>query len=419
MVQLPRLLAVRVLTRVLSDREPLDEALAAVSSQVPTEALAWLQEICSGTLRWKGRLDFVLDSVSLKKRPSGWLRKILLIAAYQLLAQDRAPVGAVVSETVSEIKAKEGIAPSRFANACLRKIADHASVWKEATPEVYGNREEAWASLPLWLWNQLVRDHGPEWTRAFAQATLERPGLWIRAKDEAWRPDWAEAGPIPSSWKVIRGGNPVHFPGFQEGKWVVQDISSQVLISEVLERVKRERASRSVNSRSEGRGLAALDLCAAPGGKSIGMAWGGVDVIATDRSDQRRQLLLRSVERTAPAVKIIPWEERMQLEWPELVWVDAPCSGTGIIRRHPDVKWIRTEKEVEGLAKTQEQLVRETWARLKTGDFLVYSVCSVLHAEGPEVIRKVGIDPSILQIWQLAPHLSPFGDGFWAALLRK
>src|SRR5688572_10265357 len=96
----PREIAVRVLTRVLSDQKPLDDSLAELGHALAPDARAWLQEVTSGTLRWKGRLDWILDSAALKKKPTGWLRKILLIGAYQLIAQERTHPGAVVSETV-------------------------------------------------------------------------------------------------------------------------------------------------------------------------------------------------------------------------------------------------------------------------------------------------------------------------------
>src|SRR4051812_5959154 len=103
----PRDLAARILARVLSDGDNLETAVSSLASDVSPESRTWLQEICSGTLRWKGRLDFALDSVALKKKPSGWLRRMLLVAGYQLIAQDRVHPGAVVNEAVSEIRRKE------------------------------------------------------------------------------------------------------------------------------------------------------------------------------------------------------------------------------------------------------------------------------------------------------------------------
>jgi transcription termination factor NusB len=203
----PRDIAVRVITRVLSDHEALDEALAAVSGEVSPTARAWLQEVCSGTLRWRGRLDQIIDSTALKKKPSGWLRKILLIATYQLVVQERALPAAVVNETVDEVKRKEGEAPAKFANAALRKIGEHALQWRalklrESPPSEEG---AAWGSLPEWLWRKLILQHGEEWTRAYALASLERPSLWIRAHDVGFSAEWAKPGPVAGSFQVTEG----------------------------------------------------------------------------------------------------------------------------------------------------------------------------------------------------------------------
>ncbi len=421
----PRKLAVRVLTRVLSDHEPLDEVLKELAVDLPSDSAAWLQEICSGTLRWKGRLDLILDSTALKKKPSGWLRKMLLLASYQLVVQDRAPAPLVVSETVSEIKAKEGNAPAQFANACLRKIADHALQWRElALPEKSSDFEAAqWASLPEWFWKKILKQKGFGWSMRFAQASLDRPVLWLRARDSegssSLTADWAERGPIPGALRerldgqVRSRGLVTEKSGFQEGEWIVQDISSQLLIAEVMAEI------RPVFNHAP---LQALDLCAAPGGKSVGLAWSGARVTATDFVEKRVPLLRQTVNRVDPTgslIRVIPWSE-LHLHWnQDLIWVDAPCTGTGILRRHPDVRWLRREEELEGLVQTQRELLRKAWANARSGSFVVYSVCSVLKEEGPDAIHAAELSSFQVKAWSLEPHSAPHGDGFWAALLRK
>jgi 16S rRNA (cytosine967-C5)-methyltransferase len=442
-IEYPRALAIRVLTRVLSDKQPLDEALANVSGEVSPAALGWLQDVCAGTLRWKGRLDWVIDSVALKKKPSGWLRKALLIAAYQLIAQDRRNVGAVVSETVDLIKDREGKAPAHFANACLRKVGEHAQRWRnwsypapesaiasagqsttqtagqsapQSTPQSTDDKQAlqkeilAWASFPDWLWYRLVKQHGLQWAQAYAQASLERPELWIRSRNSEWKPEWAKEGPVPNSWQSTEGGGIVDRSGFKEGQFIVQDISSQILIAEITARVKAQFRMQSVK---------ALDLCAAPGGKSIGMAWNGFEVTSTDRNAHRIPILQQSVSRAAPEIRVESWEQVDHLGRMDFIWIDAPCSGTGILRRHPDVRWLRKEDELKGLMETQRKLLRETWEKVPPGGFLAYSVCSVLREEGPEAILSVGLENFKVQEWFLCPHLAPFGDGFWAALFYK
>jgi 16S rRNA (cytosine967-C5)-methyltransferase len=411
----PRRIAVRVLTRVLSDFETLDEALAQFSSELSSPEVAWLQEVCSGALRWKGRLDFLIDSVADRKKPSGWLRKILLLSAYQLVVQDRVSVGAVVSETVDEVKQRDGVAPSRFANACLRKIAAQGKAWRDLefpTPsDPLSAQAIAWSGLPSWIWTRLVRDYGLEWARAYAQASLERPKLWIRSRYPNWEVSWVGSGPIPCSWQALEGGAIAEKDGFKEGEFFVQDITSQVLVHEVSEELKKYDF--------QGRAIQGLDLCAAPGGKAVGMAWSGVDMTATDISSSRLSLLTQTVQRTQADVKVIAWSELQSLSPRDFVWVDAPCTGSGILRRHPDVRWLKGEKELSSLLMEQSQALKQGLSLVHSGGFLLYSVCSVLSEEGLGQIQKAGLEAYVLKKWVLAPHLGYGGDGFSAFLLRK
>jgi 16S rRNA (cytosine967-C5)-methyltransferase len=411
-VAYPRDLAVRALTRVLSDREPLDEALSAL--QVTSAQRAWLQEVCAGTLRWKGRLDQAIDSTALKKKPSGWLRKILLIAAYQLVVQERTSPAAVVNETVNEIKRKEGEAPAKFANAALRKIADHAAQWRslELRPKAPSAEAAQWGSLPEWLWIRLERAHGRAWVEAYARASLERPVTWVRARDEAAASAFvgaAESGPVAHSLRLTEGGAVTDKPGFAEGRFIVQDISSQRLVSEIASRVGAKKR--------------ALDLCAAPGGKSVGMAWSGLEVYASDRDASRYTLLKSTVDRVAAGMIAITEREKVaSLDPLDLVWVDSPCSGTGILRRHPDVRWLKREQDLAGLSKVQQELLNEAWDKVKSGGYLAYSVCSVLKEEGPEALAKfLEGKPGAEKVseWFLTPQEAPYGDGFWCGLVRK
>jgi 16S rRNA (cytosine967-C5)-methyltransferase len=106
----------------------------------------------------------------------------------------------------------------------------------------------------------------------------------------------------------------------------------------------------------------------------------------------------------------------------ELVWVDSPCSGTGILRRHPDVRWLRREGELEGLLKVQQELLAEAWGRVAPGGHLAYSVCSVLKEEGPEAFARFlagHADAEKTDEWFLVPQDEPRGDGFWGGIVRK
>jgi 16S rRNA (cytosine967-C5)-methyltransferase len=410
----PRGLAAKALGRVLGEGEPLDEAIEAVlegAKGVSPQSRAWLLDVCSGALRWKGRLDAAIDSVALKKKPSGSLRRHLLVAAYQLIAQDRAAAAPVVSEAVTEIKKREGEAQARFANAALRKLAEHAAAWR-AMPLEEGASEAqaaAWASLPEWLWKRLLADHGPEFARAFSQACLERPTLWLRLKPGAPTPASGQAGPVPGSWRMDAGGRIDELAGFSDGDFIVQDISSQVLVHEIAARAREVLGGGS---------LQVLDLCAAPGGKSVGLAWEGFRVSASDRDSPRMRLLENTEGRVKAGIQIVPKSEVAALPAQDLVWVDAPCSGTGIVRRHPDARWLKQPKDFPAMEKTQATLVQEGWEKVRPGGLFAYSVCSVIHSEGEG--RTAGLaGAERVAVWELGPQKEPGGDGFWAGLFRK
>jgi len=427
----PRNLAVRIITKVLNERQPLDRILDELAYQYKVEAgtRQWLQEVCSGTLRWKGRLELALDSVALKKKPSGWLRKILLLAIYQLIAQERTNPATVVSETVTEIRRKEGDAPAKFANASLRNVSHHVESWKKLKPPETADEKvlAQWGSLPLWLWKQFKNDYGFDWTARYAVLSLERPRLWVRAKNDHWKLDWLdrpgpEYGQVPATALQLNQvlkvpGSVSSWEGYREGLFIIQDISSQFLVEQVSQVVKGSLVKET---------LRALDVCAAPGGKSVGLAWNGFEVTASDRYEEkderqtRLSLLKQTVARAAPDIKVL--EPQNIGETFDLVWVDAPCSGTGILRRHPDVRWIRTEDEVRSLTELQSKLVHESWSRVGENGFLVYSICSLLKDEGSRLFEKILPSipsASVVKSWSLSPLDVPFGDGFWAILLKK
>lgn len=413
-VTFPRAVAVQALTAVLSDGQALDQALERLSQQhsLDPQARGWLVDVASGVLRWKGRLDLAVDSIALKKKPSGWLRKILLVAAYQLIVQERVAAALVVSETVTEVKKRDGEAPAKFANAALRKIAETAKQWRELPFPQKGSLQEqaAWASMQDWFWKGILKARGLEWSRQFAQATLERPKLWLRLPPGGEPSEDGSRGPVPGSFTPSEGGSITERAGFTEGQFFVQDISSQILVHGIAEAVL------SVGLRSRPQ---ALDLCAAPGGKALGLAWKGLEVRATDIDAKRLAMIRENIRRLRSDVQVIDPNEVASLPSQDLVWVDAPCTGSGIIRRHPDVRWLRKEKDLHSLTSTQLELLKNAWEKVTPGGYLAYSVCSVFEEEGERMIEQSGLSSKIQKSWLLAPHLDPGGDGFWAALLRK
>ncbi|MEK7690064.1 MAG: transcription antitermination factor NusB [Bdellovibrionota bacterium] len=409
----PRELAIRILTRVLTEGETLDESFARLGETGTSGGRdrAWLLDVCSGVLRWKGRIDLAIDSLALKKKPTGYLRRALQIAFYQLLAQDKADPGGVVFETVDAVKRKDGEAASKFANALLRRFTESVASWRDLQRDVSFDpaHSSKWASLPPWLWDRLLAQRGVGWSEAFARACLLRPEINLRTFDPAFTlvEELAKRGDLPGAWRLSGGmGSVTKLPGFDSGKFIVQDLSSQFLVSEVS-KIMKDAGVRTV-----------LDFCAAPGGKSVGLAWNGFQVTAHDRGRERLALLGTTLDRVglSAQVKISDQDPGPAASF-DAIWVDAPCTGTGIIRRHPEIKWNRKEADIASLNRKQAEILTLATQYLKPGGLLVYSVCSVLSEEGPELTASV-IKKDPLQSWLLAPQDALGGDWFWAAVYR-
>jgi 16S rRNA (cytosine967-C5)-methyltransferase len=256
-----------------------------------------------------------------------------------------------------------------------------------------------------------------EWAELFARACFDRPEIWIRseASDQL-----GEKGPVEGSFRLTQGGLVSEQEGFSEGLFFVQDISSQYLVSEISQFLKSHFSNHS------NQAISALDLCAAPGGKSLGLAWNGFHVSATDIDPIRLQLILQNVSRLSTPIEnaggkvsVLSFEDAKALLPQDFIWVDAPCSGSGIIRRHPDVRWVRQETDFPELRKTQDALLKEAWEKTKPGGVLVYSVCSIFEDEGAGALKRTGLTSYLSKNWLLSPHLDSQGDGFWAGLLVK
>ncbi|MBU6153301.1 MAG: hypothetical protein KGP28_03265 [Bdellovibrionales bacterium] len=384
-----RSLAARVLAHVSTSKDSLEESVNLVLSAASGKTFqdfdrAWIYEIASGVLRFKGRLDFIIDTYSLKKKPTGEIRRFLQIGVYQLLAQD-VPPPLAVSETVQAIRQHDGEAPSKFANALLRKVSDSRESWihwkvSEASPF---EEQVAWCSLPEWLFKKLRKERGSEWVFSFSEAVLDRPQVWYRTPAETILLN-----------EGYRGDEP---PGF------VQDISNQKLVDAVVEFLKERGKSP----------LRILDLCSAPGGKSLGLAFAGFSVIATDIDDERLQRVRENVSRLnlREKIEISSYSAIHESEAKfDVIWIDAPCSSTGIIRRHPEIKWNRTLHDVDRMVLAQEDLM--TWAgrHLSPGGLVIYSTCSLLDVENNTKVQGFEIGKRL----EWVPQNAPRGDGIRA-----
>lgn len=389
-----RELAVEILAQAGHSKGPLEEAMTTVLSRESGATFqefdrSWIFELCSGVLRYRGRLDFIIDTYSLKKKPTGEIRRFLQTGVFQLLAQDT-PVALVVSECVQAIREMDGEAPSKFANAILRKVADSKEQWQnwKVTEQSPFEEQLAWCSLPEWFFKKLRKERGSPWTFAFSEAVLTRPNLWYRSGEDS---------------SILHDG----FRG-DEPAGYVQDISNQLLVKEVIGEIEK----------LGWRQPRILDLCSAPGGKSLGLASAGFSVIATDIDEDRLEKVRENSVRLGLSAKI---EIRPHASvWDgadcyDLIWIDAPCSSTGIIRKHPEIKWNRGWHDVERLALQQEELIHWARAHLSPGGRILYSTCSMLKTENEP---QLGSGMCFGRRMEWVPQLEPKGDGIHAVWIE-
>jgi 16S rRNA (cytosine967-C5)-methyltransferase len=412
----PRKLALMVITDVVANKKALDDAIEDHCAKTGLSGAdrGWLTEVTSGVIRNLRRLDSAIDAYALKKKPAGKIRKILQIAVYQLLHQDRVFPATVVSETVDFVRAEEGEPPAKFVNALLRKVSDARAEW--GAPSDPGLRasvaeKAAWASVPDWWWRKLEKAYGYDEAIAIAAAALERPDTWFRVKSPTDTPDFLVPGPQAFSAHVREGADAsgiANLPGFKDGKWIVQDLASQILVNRFVGMLP-----------NGGKAVKVLDRCAAPGGKSVAMAWLGVDVVAADSSESRRKLLEEAVTRAAPAVRVVSEAELPSAGPFAAVWIDAPCSGSGIFRRHPDVRWLRNESDIGALIEIQAKLLREAFSFVPVGGLVFYSVCSLFPEEGRDQLKAIASLGKVREEIRLGPDQDPSCDGFYGAVIEK
>jgi len=369
-VPTPRRLALDVLGRVFGDQRPFDEAFAGHSKLDLMEPRdrAFARLMITTVLRRRGQIDEAVDRF-LKKAPDPKVRNILRLGAAQLMFLET-PVHAAVGETVDLASGRASYAQGMI-NAVLRRVAN----------ELVGidkRQDEARLNFPDWLWQSWITAYGEEQTQAIAKAQLQEPPLDITVKDV---PDlWAKKleGKVIGTQTIRRppgGGTLVEtLPGYDQGSWWVQDVAAS-LPARLLGPLK---------------GRHVVDLCAAPGGKTAQLAAAGAKVTSIEASEKRAERLRENLTRLKLDAEVIVADA---LEWraPEpavLALLDAPCTATGTIRRHPDITWQKTQDDVLRMAELQEKLLRTTIDMLVPGGILIYAVCSLQPEEGEGLIEK-------------------------------
>ena len=398
-----RRIAADILDGVLRRRIALDEQLSGKNAHPGLPALAerdraLARRLTATVLRRLGTLRHLVGGYLEKGFPSDAPRAetILLLGAAQILwleVPDHAAVDLSVRLAQADRRA------GRYAglvNAVLRRVAQHGAA---------ASFDDISRDTPEWLLKRWTGIYGSDTARAIAAANGHEPALDLTVKQDT--ESWAERlrGRVMPTGTVrtLAHGAISLLPGFSEGAWWVQDAA----------------AALPVRLFGDLRGKNVADLCAAPGGKTAQLAFAGANVTAVDRSPVRINRLRENLARLSLDAETVVADA---LEWDggpfDAVLVDAPCSSTGTIRRHPDVPWLKSEADVSVLTSLQQRLLDRAVGLLKPGATLVYCVCSLEPEEGenqttallardPRVARKP-ITPQ--DVFDRAEFVTPAGD---------
>jgi 16S rRNA (cytosine967-C5)-methyltransferase len=429
-----RAAAQAILGQVLRKHRPLDEAMESVfgTAQLEPRDAGFARAIAAETLRRLGQLQALLHAFVPKMPPqhrSGPTLEILLAGACELSFLKVAAHAAV--DAANELAARDPKALhfKSLINAVLRRIAREGE-------GILAAQDAARLNTPDWLWSRWCDTYGEETTRNIATAHLAPPPLDIHVKETGSRHSavsaehfrMPNAEPLPGG--MLRLGESARIeelPGFAQGEWWVQDFA----------------ATLPVRLLGDVRDATVIDLCAAPGGKCAQLAAAGARPIAVERDAVRLQRLKQNLERLHLDAELIEADVRdfTPKERAPFVLLDAPCSATGTIRRHPDLPWIKNAADVNTCADAAAELLDAAADMVADNGVLVFAVCSLEPEEGPEQVEAflahhpafqredIGAD----EIFGMADlirdgdlrtlpcHLAGQGgmDGFYAARLRR
>jgi len=388
-----RAFALDALKRVEKDQAYLDLLVENVlqKSSLKEADRRLFSELAYGTVRHRRLLDFYIEQALDRKISQTDLttRNILRLGAYQLFFLDRIPARAAVNETV-ELSIKYA---RPLINAVLRKLSDKKTELKK--PDDLPDKISRLAikySHPDWMVERFLRQFNEEECEKFMEANNQRPELCLRVNTtrtsredllEIFEKEQVAASRGKYSKFAVAVEDhifPGRLPGYQQGLFAVQDQASQLVVVML----------------SPEPGDIILDACAAPGTKSLEifqlMQKNG-KLVAADVSEERLKLVKNEAERLGlEGFEILCRDLTAPLS-PELqfdkILLDAPCSGLGTLRRHPEIKWQRTEADIQALSQLQKRLIKNLAQYVKPGGVLVYSTCTVTPEENQEVVSTL------------------------------
>jgi 16S rRNA (cytosine967-C5)-methyltransferase len=385
-----RRIAADILDGVLHKHRTLDEQLDGAAAHPGLKNLsdrdrALMRRLVATILRRLGTLGHVLSRLLDRGVPTDAPRaqSALLIGAAQILWMD-VPDHAAVDLSVRLVQSDRRAAKyAGLVNAVLRRCA------REGQPLIEEVKSQT-LDVPPWLMARWIAHYGDSIARDIATAIGQEPSLDITVKSEP--EPWAirlHGETLPTgSVRTLLQGSVTMLPGFSEGHWWVQDAAAALparLFGDVA-------------------GKAIIDLCAAPGGKTAQLVQAGARVTAIDRSPNRMARLRDNLARLSLDAELViadgaDWLDRNHAGSYDGILIDAPCTSTGTIRRHPDVGWLRQESDIAPLAAAQKRLLQKSVALLNPGGMLIYCTCSLEPEEGEQTVSALlASDPTMRRL---------------------
>ncbi len=381
-----RAAAAEAINDVVSKGQSLDVALAAAATRVTSDDRSLLRMLCFGTLRHHWHIQEWIDELldrPLKKRDCV-INALIAVGLFQL-TDTRIPDHAAVSQTVEAARVLRRPKHAGLLNAIFRRFG------REGFADAKAQSDAARHNHPPWLIDAIRQDWPDDW-QAILAANNARAPMWLRVNQQKagaddylqeLRSQGIDAAAIAAAAQTLRLAQamPVaDLPGFEEGRVSVQDAAAQLAAPWLLAG-GRERI---------------LDACAAPGGKSAHLLERGGPKIALtciDRDPRRLESVSANLDRLGLVATVLAGDASKPYEWWDEqpfdgILLDAPCSASGVIRRHPDIKLLRRETDIAELAQRQGALLAALWPLLKPGGCLLYVTCSVLAAENDAVVGR-------------------------------
>lgn len=426
-----RALAAHTVAAVLERGESLATALPHAQSSIDNpKNKALLQEITYGVMRELTQLEYFVNTLMDQplKGKQRIVHHLLLVGAYQLL-HTRVPAHAALSETVAAVEDIQRPKFKNLVNGVLRNLQrEHENIAKKMP-----TKGPITFNHPKWIIKRATAAYPKQWQQVL-QANNQRSPMWLRNNSAMQSRDAylaqlatldieATAGKIGDNSILLAQPLPVTaLPNFEIGACSVQDIAAQQA-AELLGAQPGERI---------------LDACAAPGGKTCHILelTKDIEVVALDCDEKRLDRVQQNLTRIGLNAELIcgdgtqpdDWWDKKQFD---RILLDAPCSATGVIRRNPDIKWLRRDSDIEQLVELQQQIFDASWKLLKSGGTLVYATCSILPNENSQQVAKFlqrHQDAELIPLhqndtsdqpgWQLLPGDND-SDGFYYAKLQK